>query len=52
MWSAIRRNRRVNNEHVTMINAFAQNLMVEAAQVAAMAAKYEAMLERNKNKEE
>ena len=52
MWSAIRRNRMVNNKHITMINAFAKNLMVEAAQVAAMAAKYEAMLERNKNKEE
>lgn len=52
IWIAIRGNRKLHSDYIRLIGTLAQRLMVEAAQVAAMAAKYEAMLERNEKKEE
>ena len=52
IWIAIRGNRKFHSDYIRLIGTLAQRLMVEAAQVAAMAAKYEAMLERNEKKEE
>ena len=52
IWIAIRGNRKLHSDYIRLIRTLAQRLMVEAAQVAAMAAKYEAMLERNEKKEE
>ena len=52
IWIAIRGNRKLNSDYIRLIGTLAQKLMVEAVQVAAMAAKYEAMLERNEKKEE
>lgn len=52
IWIAIRGNRKLHRDYIRLIRTLAQRLMVEAAQVAAMAAKYEAMLERNEKKEE
>lgn len=52
IWIAIRGNRKLHSDYIRLIRTLAQKLMVEAAQVAAMAAKYEAMLERNEKKEE
>lgn len=52
IWIAIRGNRKLHSDYIRLIRTLAQKMMVEAAQVAAMAAKYEAMLERNEKKEE
>ena len=52
IWIAIRGNRKLHNDYIRLIRTLAQKMMVEAAQVAAMALKYEAMLERNEKKEE
>ena len=52
IWIAIRGNRKLHSDYIRLIGTLAQRLMVEAAQVAAMAAKYEAMLERNEKKDE
>lgn len=52
IWIAIHGNRKLHSDYIRLIRTLAQKLMVEAAQVAAMAAKYEAMLERNEKKEE
>ena len=52
IWIAIRGNRKLHSDYIRLIRTLAQKMMVEAAQVAAMALKYEAMLERNEKKEE
>ena len=52
IWIAIRSNRKLHSDYIRLIRTLAQKLMVEAAQVAAMALKYEAMLDRNEKKEE
>lgn len=52
IWIAIRGNRKLHSDYIRLIKTLAKKLMVEAAQVAAMADKYEAMLERNEKKEE
>ena len=54
IWIAIRGNRKLHSDYIRirMIRTLAQKMMVEAAQVAAMALKYEAMLDRNEKKEE
>ena len=52
IWIDIRGNRKLHSDYIRLIRTLAQKMMVEAAQVAAMALKYEAMLERNEKKEE
>lgn len=52
IWAAIRANEEVDGSYITPLFRYSVHLIKESIQVAAMAMKYAAMLERNERKEE